>query len=132
MKKIISLVLALSMIFSCCALLSGVSFAEEETEKILKDTRSNFSYMGKFIVLTISFKENENINKADYKYIDAILTNWNKENLHSLKDIDAKAPAKKVNKQRYDKPTSKFFNFESHDYDYDDLEKKLLGWDDND
>ena len=24
---------------------------------------------------------------------------------------------------------SKFFNFESHDYDYDDLEKKLLGWD---
>lgn len=36
MKKIISLVLALSMIFSCCALLSGVSFAEEETEKILK------------------------------------------------------------------------------------------------
>ena len=24
---------------------------------------------------------------------------------------------------------SKFFNFESHDYDYEDLEKKLLGWD---
>lgn len=24
----------------------------------------------------------------------------------------------------------KFFNFESHDYDYDDLEKQLLGWDD--
>ena len=27
---------------------------------------------------------------------------------------------------------SKFFNFESHDYDYDDLEKKLLGWDEDD
>ena len=26
------------------------------------------------------------------------------------------------------KKDSKFFNFESHDYDYDDLEKKLLGW----
>ena len=29
------------------------------------------------------------------------------------------------------KNKSKFFNFESHDYDYDDLEKKLLGWDDD-
>ena len=30
------------------------------------------------------------------------------------------------------KKDSKFFNFESHDYDYDDLEKKLLGWDEDD
>ena len=31
--------------------------------------------------------------------------------------------------KKEDKKKSKFFNFESHDYDYDDLEKKLLGWD---
>ena len=36
MKKIISLVLALSMILSCGVVLSGMSFAEEETEKLLK------------------------------------------------------------------------------------------------
>ena len=36
MKKIISLVLALSMILSCGVILSGMSFAEEETEKLLK------------------------------------------------------------------------------------------------
>lgn len=32
-------------------------------------------------------------------------------------------------KVKGNKNNSKFFNFESHAYDYDDLEKKLLGWD---
>ena len=45
-------------------ILCGKEEKREETEKILKDTRSNFGYIGKFIVLTISFKENKNINKT--------------------------------------------------------------------
>lgn len=82
-----------------------------------------------FKACDICFK---NINKADYKYIDAILNNWNKENLHSIKDIEAKSTTKKTTKPNYEKPKSRFFNFEERNYDYDELEKQLLGWDDND
>ncbi|MHC1720106.1 MAG: DnaD domain protein [Clostridiaceae bacterium] len=81
----------------------------------------------------------ERINKADFKYIDGILTSWYKEGIKSLEDI-----SKKDSKRTYNKgggykfsPAKKqtvgnFDNFEQREYDYDDLEKKLLGWDTDD
>ncbi|AJA50006.1 putative DNA replication protein DnaD [Clostridium pasteurianum DSM 525 = ATCC 6013] len=76
------------------------------------------------------------INKADFKYIDAILTNWFKEGIKTIKDIDTKdfkkAKFKKSSSNLNTGPKTNFNNYEQRSYDYDELEKKLLGWDKND
>ncbi|MGG7144439.1 DnaD domain protein [Clostridium nigeriense] len=82
----------------------------------------------------------QRLNRADFKYIDGILSSWNKDNLRTLKDIENKeasfknASSKKVynNSKTNNKPKLRFDNFKGRDYDYDDLEKKLLGWDTDD
>lgn len=81
----------------------------------------------------------ERLNRADFKYIDGILTNWNKNNIKTLEDIALK-DAKNIKNTKYQKSYSnnneksplKFNNFEAREYDYDSLEKKLLGWDNDD
>ncbi len=84
----------------------------------------------------------ERLNRADFKYIDGILNNWNSNNLRTLDDIAAK-DKKQVNSNKYnkvqgtssyikEKPPLRFNNFEPREYDYDSLEKKLLGWDNDD
>ncbi len=80
----------------------------------------------------------ERLNRADFKYIDGILSNWNKNNIRTLEDIALK-DNKNVKNNKYqrtynnnDKSSLKFNNFEAREYDYDSLEKKLLGWDSDD
>lgn len=78
----------------------------------------------------------QRINKAEFKYIDGILTSWYKEGIKNLDDV-AKKDMKKGNtknsaqyNKNFNKPSnSTFNNFEQRDYDFEDLEKKLLGWD---
>lgn len=77
----------------------------------------------------------ERINKADFKYIDAILNSWFKENLLTIDDIlkkdNKKTSFKKPNNFKASNDT--FNNFEQRTYNFDELEKKLLGWEnDND
>jgi len=83
----------------------------------------------------------QRLNRADFKYIDGILSSWNKDNLKTLKEIEEKEAAYKSlssnkvynNKTTtYNKSNLKFNNFKGRDYDYDSLEKKLLGWDKDD
>ena len=85
----------------------------------------------------------QRLNRADFKYIDGILSKWHKDNLRTLADIEKKDSDYKnsSNKKLYNKPTSnnyntkpksRFDNFKGRDYDYDELEKKLLGWDNDD
>lgn len=76
----------------------------------------------------------QRINKSDFKYIDAILSNWYNEGIKTLEDV-----YKKDKKKAFIKNNSKFKstknnsgtfnNFEQRDYNFNDLEKKLLGWD---
>lgn len=86
----------------------------------------------------------ERLNHADFKYIDGILTNWYKDNIKTLQDVatcDKKPKNFQSGKNSYtsqkksgdrDNFTPKRFNnFKPRDYDYEDLEKKLLGWDDD-
>lgn len=98
----------------------------------------NFSLEVIFKACDICF---ERLNRADFKYIDGILNKWNKEGFTTTeeivaKDILKKSPPKKdftkENPQNYGKKPLRFANYEQRDYDYDSLEKKLLGWDDND
>lgn len=82
----------------------------------------------------------ERLNRADFKYIDGILTNWNKNNIRTLEDIALKDTKnnkntkfqKNYNNSNNEKSPLKFNNFEAREYDYDSLEKKLLGWDNDD
>lgn len=81
----------------------------------------------------------ERLNRADFKYIDAILTNWNKNDIKTLEDVALK-DVKNTRNTKYtknyntnnEKAPLKFNNFEGREYDYDSLEKKLLGWDNDD
>ncbi|MBD7916240.1 DnaD domain protein [Clostridium sp. Sa3CUN1] len=82
----------------------------------------------------------QRLNRADFKYIDGILSSWNKDKLKTLEDIEKKeanfknSSNKKAfnNSKNNNKPKLRFDNFKGREYDYDDLEKKLLGWDTDD
>lgn len=76
----------------------------------------------------------ERLNRADFKYIDGILNSWFKDNIKTLEDIALKDNKKdSTSSKRKVSPTIKnelrFNNFDQRVYDYDSLEKKLLGWD---
>lgn len=77
------------------------------------------------------------INKADFKYIDGILGSWNKDNIKTVEDVEKKDKKKVryINPQAKNRSASKsstFNNFKQRNYNFKDLEKKLLGWDNND
>lgn len=81
----------------------------------------------------------QRLNRADFKYIDGILSKWFNDNLKTLQDVAIKDKQfKSNNKNKYaqnNTQTNKglgFNNFEPRSYDYDSLEKKLLGWDKDD
>lgn len=68
-------------------------------------------------------------NKLDINYINGILKNWLKEGYpktyEEMEFGDYQAGKVSVIKE---KPNLRFINFEAREYDYKDLEKKLLGW----
>lgn len=70
------------------------------------------------------------INKADFKYIDGILNSWHKDGIKTINDVlvkDSKKVTKKTN--NFKAKVDSFNSYEQRDYDFDALEKKLLGWD---
>lgn len=74
----------------------------------------------------------ERLNRADFKYIDGILNSWNKDSLKTISEIQEKD----IKKAGYPKKTNNnlkqkgsFNNYEQRTYDFETLERKLLGWD---
>ena len=83
----------------------------------------------------------ERLNRADFKYIDGILSKWNQNNIRTLEDIALKDKnTNKANNKQYKNNYNnnnngkalRFNDFKQREYDYDSLEKKLLGWDSDD
>lgn len=85
----------------------------------------------------------ERLNRADFKYIDGILNKWYQNDIKTLEDIALKDkntnPSNNkqfnnnYNNTNFNKQKAIRFNdFTQRDYDYDSLEKKLLGWDNDD
>lgn len=81
----------------------------------------------------------QRLNRADFKYIDGILSNWNKNNLKTIAAIeekDSKPTTAIQGKGNYTSNNSKRFTGQNinnkSSKDYDDLEKELLGWYNND
>ena len=100
-------------------------------------TKYNYSLEVIYRAIQICF---DRLGRSDFKYIDGILSKWYSSNLRNLKDIEQSEANYKSNssKNRYtqqkdkEKSKLKFNNFEGRNYDYDSLEKKLLGWDNDD
>ena len=64
--------------------------------------------------------------KYNLGYVEGILRNWKAEGRED------KSKESKKTKFEPNPKTAGFNNFEPREYDYDDLEKKLLGWDKDD
>ncbi|MBM7871918.1 DnaD/phage-associated family protein [Clostridium pascui] len=72
----------------------------------------------------------QRINKADFKYIDGILNSWQREGIKTLEDIDKKDNKKTIKKNgSYKVKMDSFNSYDQRNYNFDELEKKLLGWD---
>lgn len=77
----------------------------------------------------------ERLNKPDFKYIDGILNKWHDANVKTIDDIKSKSHKHYKYNSTYKNSrnsTSTFNNYKQRDYDYEDLERKLLGWDEDD
>ncbi|MBN4049366.1 DnaD domain protein, partial [bacterium AH-315-N14] len=78
----------------------------------------------------------DRLSRADFKYIDGILNSWFKDGINSLEDIEKKDKKRLLSTKGNTaggKPAKGSFNdYEQRAYDFDELEKKLLGWDKND
>ncbi len=64
------------------------------------------------------------VNKYDMTYINGILKNWKREGYPSDEEDHKRRSTKNNSKLKFD-------NFEAREYDYDSLEEKLLGWENN-
>lgn len=62
------------------------------------------------------------VNKPSMKYINGILKNWKREGYPVLESTER-------NYRLGDAKSLRFNNFKPREYDYDSLEKALLGWD---
>lgn len=72
--------------------------------------------------------------KASFEYADSILTNWHKNNVHTLSDIvkldavhqKSKPSSKPIESVRRSAAANRFNNFPQRTYNYEQLEKQLL------
>lgn len=71
----------------------------------------------------------ERLNRADFKYIDGILSSWHKDGIKSLNDVITKDNKPSFKKSAPKITKGNFNNFEQRSYDFESLERKLLGWD---
>ena len=80
----------------------------------------------------------ERINKSDFKYIDGILNSWFRNDIKTLRDVETKAKPKskgnfnKNNSYNNNSSSNTFTNRKQGSYNMDEIERKLLGWDNND
>jgi DnaD/phage-associated family protein len=65
------------------------------------------------------------LGKVEMGYINGILRTWEKDKIKTLEDVSKNELKPRKNKSR--KQPEK--DFTEREYDYDDLERKLLGWD---
>lgn len=95
-------------------------------------------------VITLALQEAVESNKRDIRYAKAVLNRWKDNQLNTVqavmadkKGFELKKNQKNKNKSpgrsapNYGKKESTFNNFKQRNYDFEDLEKKLLGWEDD-
>ena len=113
--------------------ISGRNLIDSEMQMIQKWTGSYAFSMD--LIKDACRRAIQATGKASFAYADTILTNWHKNDVHTLKDI-VKLDAARQKKPKADAKSSKaaqqtasgtrFNNFPQRTYNYDQLEKQLL------
>lgn len=67
------------------------------------------------------------LGKVEMGYINGILRSWLKDGIKTLQDIETNEKKPRSTKSKKTQNQNK--DFTEREYDYDDLERKLLGWD---
>lgn len=67
------------------------------------------------------------INEPNFSYIDGILSNWYKNGIKTVKDIEGTESKKKSKNVKFKAPVTTFNSYDQRSYDIKELEKKLLG-----
>lgn len=112
--------------------ISGRNLVESEMEYIRKWT--NDYAFDNSIILDACKRTITATHQPSFEYTDSILTNWKKNNVHTIEDIkrldDAFSKSKKLKLNTTDSDSqvkrNKFNNFSQRKQDYDQLEKLLL------
>lgn len=71
------------------------------------------------------------INEPNFSYIDGILSNWYKKGIKDVKDIETNESKKKMKNIKFKAPVNTFNSYDQRSYDIKELEKKLLGLDED-
>ncbi len=112
--------------------ISGRNLVESEMEYIRKWTK-DYAFDNQ-IILDACKRTIIATHQPSFEYTDSILTNWKKNNVHTMEDIkrldEAFSKAKKIKVNTTDSGTqvkrNKFNDFKQRKQDYDQLEKLLL------
>lgn len=112
--------------------ISGRNLVESEMEYIRKWTK-DYAFDNS-IILDACKRTITATHQPSFEYTDSILTNWKKNNVHTIEDIkrldDAFSKYKKLKLNTTDSDSqvkrNKFNNFSQRKQDYDQLEKLLL------
>ena len=112
--------------------ISGRNLVESEIEYIRKWTK-DYAFDNS-IILDACKRTITATHQPSFEYTDSILTNWKKNNVHTIEDIkrldDAFSKSKKLKLNTTDSDSqvkrNKFNNFSQRKQDYDQLEKLLL------
>lgn len=82
------------------------------------------------LILEACRRTMERLHKPSFEYADRILKKWTEQKVHNLEDVKTLDQThRKQSRQPKPAPAARptgFSNFEQRDYDFDELEKKLL------
>ncbi|KPU42856.1 replication initiation and membrane attachment [Oxobacter pfennigii] len=67
------------------------------------------------------------INEPNFSYIDGILSNWSKQGIKTLREVETADSKKKSKNMKFKAPVNTFNSYDQRSYDIKELEKKLLG-----
>lgn len=111
------------------SLIKSLEEAKVNIKGLTLNTLANILCIHKENYVKLALDEAIERKKFDMNYINGILNNWRKEGYpKTYEEMDfekSKGSNFVISKE---KPNLRFNNFEPRKYDYEDLEKKLLGW----
>lgn len=108
--------------------ISGRAPAQSEAE-LIDQWKKNYGFSME-IILEACRRTILQTSQPSFPYLDRILTDWNKNGVHSISDIE-KLDAAHQRKKKSQTATpavsgTKFSNFPQRNYDFSDMEKRLL------
>lgn len=79
-------------------------------------------------VVILAIEEAVNYNVKNINYIECIINSWNSKGLKTREDVESYKKAWEAKKKSCSKNSGSAWNYKQRDYDFKELERKLLGW----